>query len=40
MDIWLAINGNNVRLGIDYRGTESSPTRPTIPSVIVTLIQV
>jgi len=81
MDIWLAINGNNVansntqvvgnsnngrsvaawnfveplnagdymelkfrvsdiRLGFTYQGTQSSPTRPAIPSVIVTLTQV
>jgi hypothetical protein len=81
MDIWLAINGNNVdnsntqvvgnsnngrsvaawnfveplnagdymelkfwvsdvRLGFAYDNTQSNPTRPAIPSVIVTVTQV
>ena len=36
----LKFSVSDVRLGFAYQGTQSSPTRPAIPSVIVTLTQV
>ena len=36
----LKFSVSDVRLGFSYLGTQSNPTRPAVPSVIITLTQV